>query len=66
MNDTSSHGDAVIKSFVAISVEPVEDVENFVRSQCGEIEYDNAVGLRGFALVCDCQLGEDGDTLEIN
>ena len=54
MNDPSSHGDAVIKSFVAVSVEPVEDVENFVRSQCGEIEDDDAVGLRGFALVCDC------------
>ena len=54
LNDPSSHGDAIIKPFVAVSVEPVEDVENFVSRQCREIENNDAVCLGGLSLVCDC------------
>ena len=64
--DPRSHGDDVVEALVVISVDPIHDVEKFVRSKSGEIEKYHSVYVRCFSLICDSQLGKNGDTFKVN
>ena len=64
LNTASNDGDDVKESVVVVSPDPVEDVEGAVGAESEEIVAGD--GLRLASLAHHEQLGQDGDTLQVD
>ena len=64
LNDPGYNGDGIVEILIVIAVDPVEDVEATVRAESKEIVAGD--GLRLAGLADHEELGEDGDTLQVD
>ena len=64
LDTAGDDGDDVVESLEVVSVDPVEDVESSVGAESKEIVTGD--GLRLAGLADHEELGEDGDTLQID
>ena len=64
MNNASGDSDDVVEALIVVSVDPVEDVEQFVTSQSHEVEQHD--WLYRLAMAGDRELGDDGDSFQVH
>ena len=64
LNDPGYNGDGVVEILIVIAVDPVEDVEATVGAESKEIVAGDRLRLAGLA--DHEELGEDGDTLQVD
>ena len=64
LNDPGYNGDGIVEILIVIAVDPVEDVEATVGAESKEIVAGDRLRLAGLA--DHEELGEDGDTLQVD
>ena len=64
LNNASGDSDDVVEALIVVSVDPVEDVEQFVASQRHKVEQHD--WLYRLAMAGDRELGDDGDSFQVH